>query len=200
MKFPIKNLSVMRLFGKDVDDIQIVPKKLYDSITLGPKIDGQRLRNTKALLGTHRDPDFRTPLFDKLDENLLDMAKERIKEGKSIVENLYQVTGQIAKTPDQVAMLAKSVLGEPMLPTPGDIARKAEMKQAEEQYNKEIVDEGVLERDEIALRRRDVVLNNKNKLDEIDDNLRKITGNQKRPAPVKQGNAGINKNSKLIGF
>lgn len=200
MKFPIKNLSVMRLYGKDVDDIQIVPKKLYDSITLGPKIDGQRLRNTKALLGTHRDPDFRTPLFEKLDENLLELAKERIKEGKSIVENLYQVTGQVAKTPDQVAMLAKSILGEPMLPTPGDIARQAEMNQAEEQYNKELVDEGVLERDDVTLKRRDIVVNNKNKFDEMDDNLRKITGNKKRPAPVKQSGTGINKDSKLIGF
>ena len=200
MKFPIKNISVMRLFGKDIEDIQVISKELYDSITLGPKINGQRLRNTKALLGTHRDPDFRTPQFEKLDENLVELAKERIKEGKSIVENLYQVTGQVAKTPDQVAILAKSVLGEPMLPTPGDIAREAEMKQAEEQYNKELIDEGALERDEIALRRRDVVQNNKNKFNEIDDNLRKITGNQKRPAPVKQGNAGIDKNSKLIGF
>ena len=87
-----------------------------------------------------------------------------------------------------------------MLPTPGDIARQAEMNQAEEQYNKELVDEGVLERDDVTLKRRDIVVNNKNKFDEMDDNLRKITGNQKRPAPVKQGNAGINKNSKLIGF
>ncbi len=87
-----------------------------------------------------------------------------------------------------------------MLPTPGDIAREAEMKQAEEQYNKELIDEGALERDEIALRRRDVVQNNKNKFNEIDDNLRRITGNQKRPAPVKRGNTGINKDSKLIGF
>lgn len=185
MKFPVKNIGVLNVYGKEREDILAIPDDMYNAITLGPKIDGSKLRNTDAIMGTHRDADFRTPLFKKPDEDALALVRERIKDGKSIVENLYQVTGQIAKSADQVTILAKSLLGEPVLPTAGDVARKSEMRQAEEDYNKQLKNEGVLERDESTLKRRDIVQSKNDTWNEIDDNLRKITGNSKRPAPVK---------------
>lgn len=183
MRFPVRHTSILKLYGKEVGDIMDIPDDMYDNLTRGPRITGQKLRNSDALMGTHRDADFRTPLFAKPNDSDLETVRERLKDGKSIVKELYRVTGQIAKSPRDVEILAKHLLGEPILPTPGTIAREAEFRQIEKDFNKQLKNEGVLERDESTLKRRDIVRSKNDTWNEIDDNIRKITGNSKRPAP-----------------
>lgn len=189
VKYPVRNEAVLKVYGKDIKDVESIDDELYDSIALGPSIQGDRLRNTDALLGTHRDSDFRTPLFAKPDEQALELVRERIKQGKSIVENLYEVTGQLAKSADQVALLAKHILGEPFLPTSGDIARETDRRQLESDFNKEIKSEGALARDKAVQNRRHLV--------GVDD-VRGVTGNSSRPAPTqKPGSKSFNSQNKI---
>jgi len=191
VKYPVRNEAVLRVYGKEMKEVVSIDDELYDSISLGPRIEGGRLRNTDALLGAHRDSDFKTPLFAKPDEQALELVRERINQGKSIVENLYEVTGQLAKSADQVALLAKHILGEPLLPTAGDIARETDRRQYESDFNKEIKSEGALARDKAVQNKRTLV--------GVDD-VRGVTGNSSRPAPGQTpGDKSFNTQNK-IGF
>jgi hypothetical protein len=186
MRFPIRHTSILKLYGKSEEDIIDIPDDMYDAITRGPRITGQRLRNSDALMGTHRDADFRTPLFAKPNDGDLEDVRERLKDGKSIVKELYRVTGQIAKSPQEVALLAKHLLGEPMLPTPGTIAREAEFRQIEKDFNKQMANEGVLDRDLATQKRRDLVGKDDFRKggDDMINGARRVTGNVSRPAPT----------------
>jgi hypothetical protein len=189
VKFPIQNMDLVKMMGFSNEDIVVLSSKLYDSITQGPAITNTRMRNADALLGTHRDEDFFVPGMERLDEEKLQQIRERLEDGKPVMETLYQITGQVAKSVHQVGLLANQLVGEPMLARPGDIMNERQRVDYENEVNKEIKSEGALARDAAVQNRRNAV--------GVDD-VRGVTGNSSRPAPVqKSGGKSFNSQNKI---
>ncbi len=189
VKFPIQNMDLVKMMGFSNEDIVVLSSKLYDSITQGPAITNTRMRNADALLGTHRDEDFFVPGMERLNEEKLQQIRERLEDGKPVMETLYQITGQVAKSAYQVGLLVNQLVGEPMLARPGDIMNERQRVDYEKEVNKEIKSEGALARDAAVQNRRNAV--------GVDD-VRGVTGNSSRPAPVqKSGGKSFNSQNKI---
>ena len=189
VKYPIQNMDLVYMMGFKSKDVVTLNPALYDSIKQGPAITNTRMRNAEALLGTHRDNDFFVPTMDRLDEDKLQQIRERLEDGKPVMETLYQITGQVAKSVHQVRLLANQLVGEPMLARPGDIKNEEQRVEYEKEVNKEIKSEGALARDKAVQNRRHLV--------GVDD-VRGVTGNSSRPAPVrKSGGKSFNSQNKI---
>jgi hypothetical protein len=119
----------------------------------------------------------------------LQQIREKLEDGKPIMETLYQVTGQVAKSVHQVRLLANQLVGEPMLKRPGDIMNERQRVDYEKEFNEEIKSEGALARDTAVQNRRNMV--------GVDD-VRGVTGNSPRPAPFQEpGGKSFNSQNKI---
>ena len=139
VKYPIQNMDLVYMMGFKSKDVVTLNPALYDSIKQGPAITNTRMRNAEALLGTHRDNDFFVPTMDRLDEDKLQQIRERLEDGKPVMETLYQITGQVAKSVHQVKLLANQLVGESMLARPGDIKNEEQRVEYEKEVNKELI-------------------------------------------------------------
>lgn len=191
VKYPIQNMDLVYMMGFTKKDIRNLNSELYDSIQQGPSITNTRMRNSDALLGTHRDEDFFVPTMDRLDEDKLQQIRERLADGKPVMETLYQITGQVAKSAFQVRLLANQLVGEPMLERPGDIMNERQRVDYEKEFNEEIKSEGALARDTAVQNRRNLV---------GADDVRGVTGNSPRPAPVGMQGSKVRKGTDLVGY
>jgi hypothetical protein len=179
VKYPIANMNLFGMMGFKTEDIITIGKKLYDSIQNGPWITNSRMRNADALLGTHRDADFFVPGFEKMDDDSLAKLRDKLEDGKPIVDSLYQITGQVAKSAQQVRALARQILGEPLQPQPSDLIKQVEQKQYEEEFNKEVA----IKRDTEGLTARDRAQRKAIPGESMDDIPRKTSS---RPKPTTQ--------------
>lgn len=193
VKYPIQNMDLVYMLGFKDTDVKLISTVLYDSIKQGPKITNTRMRNAEALLGTHRDEDFFVPTMDRLDEEKLQQIRERLEDGKPVMETLYKITGQVAKSVHQVKLLANQLVGEPMLARPGDIKNEQQRVEYEKTFDKETLINATGELDDDSERRPS------NRKSIPGENLSEVGRMTPRPAPTTQ-KTKYNKNTDLIGY